>query len=142
MPMIDVYAPAGTFSDKHALAQELAQTIMRWEKVPAILFFSDNPEGHECALQQAARPGFGAAAAPAVGTTDAGDGRRSGTQHGRAHRPPVADRGLGTGRPRYDTRTSSATAVPNPAKARPCPFRARSPHPIGTSRPPALGAWA
>jgi phenylpyruvate tautomerase PptA (4-oxalocrotonate tautomerase family) len=42
MPMIDVYAPAGTFSDKHALAQELAQTIMRWEKVPAIPFFSDN----------------------------------------------------------------------------------------------------
>jgi hypothetical protein len=42
MPMIDVYAPTGTFSDKHALAQELAQTIMRWEKVPVIPFFSDN----------------------------------------------------------------------------------------------------
>ncbi|MGX9889674.1 tautomerase family protein [Streptomyces sp. NPDC002276] len=42
MPMIDVYAPAGTFSDKHTLAQELARTIMRWEKVPEIPFFSDN----------------------------------------------------------------------------------------------------
>ena len=42
MPMIDVYAPAGTFSDKRGLAQELAQTIMRWEKVPVIPFFSDN----------------------------------------------------------------------------------------------------
>ncbi|MFI5635721.1 4-oxalocrotonate tautomerase family protein [Streptomyces sp. NPDC051664] len=40
--MIDVYAPTGLFSDKHALAQELAQTIMRWEKVPAIPFFQDN----------------------------------------------------------------------------------------------------
>ena len=42
MPMIDVYAVSGTFSDKHALAQELAKTIMRWEKVPEIPFFSDN----------------------------------------------------------------------------------------------------
>jgi phenylpyruvate tautomerase PptA (4-oxalocrotonate tautomerase family) len=42
MPMIDVYAPRGTFGDKPALAQELAQTIMRWEKVPAIPFFLDN----------------------------------------------------------------------------------------------------
>ena len=42
MPMIDVYAATGTFSDKRALARELAQTIMRWEKVPAIPFFSDN----------------------------------------------------------------------------------------------------
>jgi phenylpyruvate tautomerase PptA (4-oxalocrotonate tautomerase family) len=42
MPMIDVYAPAGTVPDKHALAQELAQTIMRWEKVPVIPFFTDN----------------------------------------------------------------------------------------------------
>ena len=42
MPMIDVYAATGTFSDKHALARELAQTIMRWEKVPEIPFFSEN----------------------------------------------------------------------------------------------------
>jgi phenylpyruvate tautomerase PptA (4-oxalocrotonate tautomerase family) len=45
MPMIDVYAPTGTFSDKHALARELAQTIMRWEKVPQIPFFTDNTAG-------------------------------------------------------------------------------------------------
>jgi phenylpyruvate tautomerase PptA (4-oxalocrotonate tautomerase family) len=42
MPMIDVYAPAGAFADKHQLAQELAKTIMRWEKVPVIPFFTDN----------------------------------------------------------------------------------------------------
>ena len=42
MPMIDVYAPAGLIGDKHKLAQDLAQTIMRWEKVPVIDFFTDN----------------------------------------------------------------------------------------------------
>lgn len=42
MPMLDVYAPKGIFSDKHALAKELAETIMRWEKVPPIPFFTDN----------------------------------------------------------------------------------------------------
>lgn len=42
MPMIDVYAEKGTFADKHALAQELARTIMSWEKVPDIPFFADN----------------------------------------------------------------------------------------------------
>ena len=34
MPMIDVYATPGTFADKHALAQELASAVMRWEQVP------------------------------------------------------------------------------------------------------------
>jgi hypothetical protein len=34
MPMIDVYAAAGTFPDKHRLAQDLANAVMRWEKVP------------------------------------------------------------------------------------------------------------
>lgn len=42
MPMIDVYAPKGLFSDRHQLAQDLARTIMRWEKVPEIPFFLDN----------------------------------------------------------------------------------------------------
>jgi phenylpyruvate tautomerase PptA (4-oxalocrotonate tautomerase family) len=45
MPMIDVYAPSGTFPDRHALAQQLAQTVMRWEKVPVIPFFTDNTAG-------------------------------------------------------------------------------------------------
>lgn len=45
MPMIDVYAPAGTFQDRHALAQQLAQTVMRWEKVPVIPFFTENTAG-------------------------------------------------------------------------------------------------
>ena len=42
MPMIDVYATVGTFSDKHALAQDLAKAVMRWEQVPEIPLFSDN----------------------------------------------------------------------------------------------------
>jgi phenylpyruvate tautomerase PptA (4-oxalocrotonate tautomerase family) len=42
MPMIDVYAAAGTFKSKHALAQDLAEAVMRWEQVPAIPLFADN----------------------------------------------------------------------------------------------------
>jgi len=42
MPMIDVYAAAGTFADKHALAQDAAQCVMRWEGVPNIPLFADN----------------------------------------------------------------------------------------------------
>src|SRR6266700_1525989 len=42
MPMIDVYAADGTFDDKHTLAQNLAQAVMRWEQVPEIPLFSDN----------------------------------------------------------------------------------------------------
>ena len=40
--MIDVYAAEGTFSDKHKLAQDLAQAVMRWEQVPEIPLFADN----------------------------------------------------------------------------------------------------
>jgi phenylpyruvate tautomerase PptA (4-oxalocrotonate tautomerase family) len=42
MPMIDVYSAAGTFSDKHALAQDLAAAVMRWEKVPDLALFRNN----------------------------------------------------------------------------------------------------
>jgi phenylpyruvate tautomerase PptA (4-oxalocrotonate tautomerase family) len=42
MPMIDVYAAAGTFSDKHRLAQDLAKAVMKWEKVPPINLFKNN----------------------------------------------------------------------------------------------------
>ena len=42
MPMIDVYAVAGTFSDSHRLAQDLAAAVMRWEAVPEIPLFADN----------------------------------------------------------------------------------------------------
>lgn len=42
MPMIDVYTAKGTIKDRKKLAQDLAQAIMRWEKVPAIPFFTDN----------------------------------------------------------------------------------------------------
>src|ERR1700677_502390 len=42
MPMIDVYAVAGTFRDKNTLAKDLANAVMRWEKVPAIALFKNN----------------------------------------------------------------------------------------------------
>jgi phenylpyruvate tautomerase PptA (4-oxalocrotonate tautomerase family) len=42
MPMIDVYSVSGTFSDKHGLAQDLANAVMRWEQVPAMPLFSNN----------------------------------------------------------------------------------------------------
>jgi hypothetical protein len=37
-----LYATEGTFADKHTLAQNLAQAVMRWEQVPEIQLFSDN----------------------------------------------------------------------------------------------------
>jgi phenylpyruvate tautomerase PptA (4-oxalocrotonate tautomerase family) len=42
MPMIDVYAKAGTFADKGSLARELAAAVMRWEKVPDLPLFRKN----------------------------------------------------------------------------------------------------
>jgi phenylpyruvate tautomerase PptA (4-oxalocrotonate tautomerase family) len=45
MPMIDVYATAGTFTDKHKLAANLAATLMAIEKVPDIPMFRQNTAG-------------------------------------------------------------------------------------------------
>src|SRR3984885_2047832 len=42
MPMIDVYAAAGTFADQHTLAADLASTLMRIEQVPDIPMFRKN----------------------------------------------------------------------------------------------------
>ena len=42
MPMIDVYATAGTFTDKHKLAANLAATLMSIEGVPDIPMFRQN----------------------------------------------------------------------------------------------------
>jgi phenylpyruvate tautomerase PptA (4-oxalocrotonate tautomerase family) len=42
MPMIDVYAANGTFPDPHALAQNLAAAVMRWEQVPDLPLFANN----------------------------------------------------------------------------------------------------
>jgi phenylpyruvate tautomerase PptA (4-oxalocrotonate tautomerase family) len=42
VPMIDVYAPAGTFADPHALASDAAATLMRIEAVPEIPMFRQN----------------------------------------------------------------------------------------------------
>jgi phenylpyruvate tautomerase PptA (4-oxalocrotonate tautomerase family) len=45
MPMIDVYATAGTFADKHKLAADLAAALMAIEKVPDIPMFRQNTAG-------------------------------------------------------------------------------------------------
>ena len=42
MPMIDVYAAAGTFAERGRLAKDLANVMMRWEKVPPIALFAEN----------------------------------------------------------------------------------------------------
>ena len=42
MPMIDVYATAGTFTDKHQLAIDLATAVMTIEQVPDIPMFRQN----------------------------------------------------------------------------------------------------
>ena len=42
MPMIDVYATAGTFPDSHGLARVLARTVMEIEQVPDIPLFRQN----------------------------------------------------------------------------------------------------
>jgi len=42
MPMIDVYAFAGTFPDKHTLATDLAAAVMAVERVPDIPLFRQN----------------------------------------------------------------------------------------------------
>ena len=40
--MIDVYAVAGTFTDTHRLARDLAAAVMRWEQVPDLPLFASN----------------------------------------------------------------------------------------------------
>jgi phenylpyruvate tautomerase PptA (4-oxalocrotonate tautomerase family) len=42
MPMIDVYAAAGTFTDQHQLAVDLATAVMTIEQVPDIPMFRKN----------------------------------------------------------------------------------------------------
>jgi len=42
MPMIDVYAPAGTFRDRGKLVRDLATAVMTIERVPNILLFRQN----------------------------------------------------------------------------------------------------
>jgi phenylpyruvate tautomerase PptA (4-oxalocrotonate tautomerase family) len=42
MPMIDVYATAGTFPDAHQLATDLATALMTIEQVPDIPMFRQN----------------------------------------------------------------------------------------------------
>ena len=42
MPMIDIYAPRGTFADVHNLARNAAATVMSVEQVPDIALFRQN----------------------------------------------------------------------------------------------------
>lgn len=74
MPMIDVYAPRGLFSDRHTLAKDLARTIMRWEKVPEIPFFLDNTAAfvHELEPEAFATAAGGSRSVRVQVTTNAG----------------------------------------------------------------------
>src|SRR3954466_3973487 len=54
MPMIDVFATDGTFGDPHALAKELAATLMRIEEVPALPMFRRNTAAFVHALPHGA----------------------------------------------------------------------------------------
>jgi phenylpyruvate tautomerase PptA (4-oxalocrotonate tautomerase family) len=54
MPMIDVFATDGTFADPHALAKELAATLMRIEEVPVLPMFRHNTAAFVHALPHAA----------------------------------------------------------------------------------------
>ncbi|MEO8897338.1 MAG: hypothetical protein ABI352_07095 [Candidatus Dormibacter sp.] len=45
MPMIDVYATAETFADKHKLAADLASALMTIEEIPKIPVFRQNTAG-------------------------------------------------------------------------------------------------
>jgi phenylpyruvate tautomerase PptA (4-oxalocrotonate tautomerase family) len=50
VPMIDVYARAGTFADSHRLAADLAHMLMTIEGVPDIPMFRQNTAGFVHAL--------------------------------------------------------------------------------------------
>jgi phenylpyruvate tautomerase PptA (4-oxalocrotonate tautomerase family) len=54
VPMIDVYAPSGTFSDTHQLAVDLARTLMTIEGVPDIPMFRQNTAAFVHALPEGA----------------------------------------------------------------------------------------
>jgi phenylpyruvate tautomerase PptA (4-oxalocrotonate tautomerase family) len=56
MPMIDVYARSGTFTDKHQLAVDLATTLMKIEGVPDIPMFRKNTAAF---VHELPRDGFG-----------------------------------------------------------------------------------
>jgi phenylpyruvate tautomerase PptA (4-oxalocrotonate tautomerase family) len=45
MPMIDIYAPAGTFADPHAVATQAATIVKTVEAVPDIPMFRQNTAG-------------------------------------------------------------------------------------------------
>ncbi|MFI9560458.1 hypothetical protein [Nonomuraea endophytica] len=72
--MIDVYATRGKIKDRKGLARTLAQAIMRWEKVPAIDFFSGNTAGfvHELDPDGFSTAGGGNDHVRVVVTTNAG----------------------------------------------------------------------
>lgn len=46
MPIIDVYAVKGTFTDKSALLKDLTAAMMKWEHLPAIPFSFENTCGY------------------------------------------------------------------------------------------------
>jgi phenylpyruvate tautomerase PptA (4-oxalocrotonate tautomerase family) len=70
MPMIDVSAVAGTFSDRHQLAQDLAAAVMRWEQVPDLALFRNNTATFAHDLPAEAIANVAAAAAGDAGVAE------------------------------------------------------------------------
>jgi hypothetical protein len=127
MPMIDVYAAAGTFSDEHALAQKLATELMTIEQVPDIPMFRKNTaafihdlpssglsnvDGDPTYVRVQVLTNAGAldrdkqlavARRQDLGPSDRGAGRRVGSRRTREH-----ERRARRGGPRSDRRTAGA----------------------------------
>src|SRR5258706_12492460 len=74
MPMIDIYAPQGTFADPHALAAKAAATLMRVEGVPDIPMFRENTAAfvHELPVAAIADVAGSSAHVRAQGLTNSG----------------------------------------------------------------------
>ena len=103
MPMIDVYAAAGTFADPHQLAVDLAAAVMTIEQVPNIPMFRKNtaafvhelpPARFQCRRRQQLRPRAGADQRRRAGPRQAARRRAPAHRHRRGgrRRPRLADR--------------------------------------------------
>ena|ERR1700756_1377470 len=94
MPMIDVYAPAGAFEDKHLLARRLAGALMVIEEVPDIAMFRQNTAAfiHELPADAIANVDGGSDYVRVQVLTNAGALDRSKQIAGAAGHPPPPER--------------------------------------------------
>jgi phenylpyruvate tautomerase PptA (4-oxalocrotonate tautomerase family) len=94
MPMIDVYAPAGAFEDKHELARRLAAELMAIEGVPDIAMFRQNTAAfiHELPADAISNVDGGSDYVRVQVLTNAGALDRSKQIAGAAGHPPPPER--------------------------------------------------